>query len=69
MDYAKSKYAIVDEAASYIENHLKYTWFTSPGTVYDLETLVLQNIKSITTFEPLKEFTKLISLTFGESLS
>ncbi|MDT9721996.1 hypothetical protein QVE09_24105 [Paenibacillus sp. ClWae2A] len=65
MDYAKSKYAIVDGAASYIESHLKYKWFTPPGTAYDLETLVLQDIKSITTFEPLKEFTKLKSLTFG----
>lgn|GEM_PF-3011083 len=69
MDYAKSKYALVDEAASYIESHLKYKWFTSPGTVYDLETLVLKDIKSITTFEPLKEFTKLKSLTFGVSNS
>lgn len=69
MDYAKSKAAIADEAASYIENYKQYAWFHQPGCIYELDTLKLLQVKSITTYEPLKEFTSLKKLEFGTTNS
>lgn len=65
MDYAKSKAAIADEAASYIENYKKYAWFHEPGSLYELDTLKLLQVRQITTYEPLKEFAGLKKLEFG----
>ncbi|MBP1996799.1 hypothetical protein [Paenibacillus eucommiae] len=65
MNYTKSKNAIADEATSYVDSHKKYAWFHEPGSIYELETLRLLNVKAITTFEPLKEFHNLKQLEFG----
>lgn len=65
MSYEKSKALIDREAESYIENHKKYVWFKAPSSIYGLETLKLLNVKGITTFEPLKEYTHLKAIEFG----
>ncbi|WP_342438380.1 hypothetical protein NSS79_04085 [Paenibacillus sp. FSL L8-0436] len=69
MDYAKSKAALADEAASYVENYKKYAWFHQPRSIYELDTLKLLQVKQITTYEPLKEFAKLKNLEFGTTNS
>lgn len=65
MDYEQSKYHIVKQANLYIANHSHYTWFQHSGSVYELATLKLLDIKGITTFAPLQEFPHLKSLEFG----
>ncbi|WP_042203011.1 leucine-rich repeat domain-containing protein [Paenibacillus camerounensis] len=65
MDYAKSKAAIAEQAALYIQKYKKYAWFHEPASLYELDTLKLLQVRKITTFEPLKEFTSLKKLEFG----
>ncbi|WCT56658.1 hypothetical protein PQ456_03810 [Paenibacillus kyungheensis] len=69
MDYEQSKRHIVEQANLYISNHRHYKWFQHSGSVYELETLKLLDIKGITTFAPLKEFPYLKSLEFGTTNS
>jgi internalin A len=67
VDYEKSKALIVQEARYHFE------WRSShkqlPGSEWDMEEITIRNVKGITTFEPLKEFTKLKRLEFGSSNS
>ncbi|AIQ47663.1 hypothetical protein R70723_18510 [Paenibacillus sp. FSL R7-0273] len=65
MDYSKSKAAIAEQAALYTQKYKKYAWFHEPASLYDLDTLKLLQVRKITTYEPLKEFTSLKKLEFG----
>ena len=69
MDYEQSKYHIVEQANLYIANYRHYKWFQHSGSVYELATLKLLDIKGITTFAPLQEFPHLKSLEFGTTNS
>lgn len=69
MNYEQSKYHIVEQANLYIANHRHYTWFQHSGSVYELPTLKLLDLKGITTFAPLQEFPHLKSLEFGTTNS
>ncbi|WP_342561328.1 hypothetical protein NST84_16825 [Paenibacillus sp. FSL R7-0345] len=65
MDYSKSKAAIAEQAALTIGKYKKYAWFHEPASLYELDSIKLLQVRKITTYEPLKEFTSLKKLEFG----
>ncbi len=66
MSYENSEEAIIRCAEQYIEANLAAAWFTVPSSVYELTKLKITDTKGISTFEPLKKFTKLSVLFIGD---
>lgn len=65
MDYDKSKQALFSEAAAYIGKQRQYAFFREPDSPEELESLKIMRPRSISTYAPLQEFTKLERLEFG----
>ncbi|MEJ8305700.1 hypothetical protein [Saccharibacillus sacchari] len=63
--YNKSRQALVKEAEAYIAKQRQYAYFQVPGSPEELEVLKIMQPRSISTYAPLKEFTRLERLEFG----
>ncbi len=65
MDYAKSKQALVNEASAYADKQRKYAFFRMPDSPEQSESFKILSPRAISTYEPLREFTRLKRLEFG----
>lgn len=63
--YEKSKQALLTEAEAYIAKQRQYAYFQVPDSPEGLEVLKIMQPRSISTYAPLKEFTRLERLEFG----
>lgn len=63
--YEKSKQALSKEADAYIAKQRQYAYFQVPDSPERLEVLKIMQPRSVSTYAPLKEFTRLKRLEFG----